>query len=454
MRAAVAARFVRIDSPKTILERTTTAVKKTYHMVDREAAAAAATVEEFAKANGQILLPLVELVTQARLAVDEVIDRIGRQTIETILTLSAEQVAGPRTPGKSSGDIRWHGSQNGRISLADRQIKVKRPRLRHKKDGEVRVPAYESLQDNDATAQRMMGALLRGVSTREYAEVLPQMAETAGVSRSSVSRQAIEGSVEQLRQLRERRWDKAELLVLYIDGQRFGSHHVISAVGVDRAGTKHVLGIEVGATENAAAVKQLFTHVREQGLPTDRHYLFVIDGAKALRAAIEEVFGADQPVQRCRNHKMRNVLDELPKEQQPQALNLMRAAWRVSDAEEGVKRLEQLARFLEQGNESAARSLREGMTEMFTVQRLQLPPSLYKCLGTTNVIESPQSGVQKRTHNVTRWRTSDMVERWVAAAWLLTEKHFRKVIGHRDLWALAIVLGRELKPNASAEKVA
>lgn len=429
-------------------------MKKTYHIVDREAPAAAVTVEQFAKANGQVLLPLVELVTQARLAIDEVIDHIGRQTIETILSLSAEQVAGPRTPGKGSGDIRWHGSQNGRVSLADRQIKVKRPRLRHKEDGEVSVPAYESLQDNDATAQRMMGALLRGVSTREYAEVLPEMAETAGVSRSSVSRQAIEGSVEQLRQLRERRWDEVDLLVLYIDGQRFGSHHVISAVGVDGAGTKHVLGIEVGATENAAAVKQLFTHLREQGLPTDRKYLFVIDGAKALRAAIEEVFGAHQSVQRCRNHKMRNVLDELPKEQQPQALNLMRAAWRVSDADEGVKRLEQLARFLEQEHESAARSLREGMREMFTVQRLQLPPSLYKCLRTTNVIESPQSGVQKRTHNVTRWRTGDMVQRWVASAWLLTEKHFRKVIGHRDLWALAVVLGRERNSNASSEKVA
>lgn len=179
-------------------------MKKPYHIVSREAETAAASMEEFAKANGQILLPLVELITQARLAVDEVIDSIGRQTIETILNLSAEQIAGSRTPGKSSGDIRWHGSQPGRVSLADRQIKVKRPRLRHKRAGEVTVPAYESLQENSATAQRMMGTLLRGVSTREYAEVLPEMAETAGVSRSSVSRQAIEGSVEQRRQSRER----------------------------------------------------------------------------------------------------------------------------------------------------------------------------------------------------------------------------------------------------------
>src|SRR5439155_8655056 len=119
-------------------------------------------------------------------------------------------------------------------------------------------------------------------------------------------------------------------------------HHVLSAVGVDMEGCKHISGIEIGATENAAAVNGLLTSLRDRGLPTDRKYLFVIDGAKALRAAIEEVFGDDQPVQRCRNHKLRNVIDELPKEQQAQAMNLMRAAWRVSDAEEGVKRLEQL----------------------------------------------------------------------------------------------------------------
>ncbi len=432
-------------------ERDPTAVKKTYHIIDREEKNAAAAIEEFAKANGQFLLPLVELITRARIAIDEVIGAVGRQTIETILTLSATEVAGARTPGKPSGDILWHGSQSGRVMLADRQLKVKRPRLRHREEGEVKVPAYQALQENDGTAERMMGALLRGVSTRQYEEVLPEMAATAGVSRSSVSRQAVEGSAEQLRQLQERRWDTVDLLVIYIDGQRFGDHHVISAVGVDRSGEKHVLGIEIGATENAASVKKLLVGLRERGLRTDQQYLFVIDGAKALRAGIEEVFGVDQPVQRCRNHKMRNVLDELPREQHAQVLNVMRAAWKLTDADEAMKRLEGLARFLEHEYESAARSLREGMAEMFTIQRLKLPPSLYKCLGTTNVIESPQSGVQKRTGNVTRWRDAAMVERWVASAWLLTEKHFRKVIGHEHLWTLAVNLGREESQRATTQ---
>lgn len=428
-------------------------MKRGYQIVTRAARESAAVIEQFCQANGQVLLPLVNLIESASQVVETVIHEIGVQTVEVILRLSAEQVAGARRPGKARGEIRHHGSQPGRIQLADRKVKVKRPRLRHKTKGEVEIPAYEALRQDRGLGQQLLGALLRGVSTREYREVLPQMAETVGVSRSSISRQAIEASVEQLKELQERRWEQVEILVIYIDGQRFGSHHMVSVVGVDVAGHKHVMGIEVGATENAATVKRALSRLRDQGLPLDRQYLFVIDGAKALRAAIEEVFGADQPVQRCRNHKMRNVLEELPREQQNQTRNLIRAAWKVKTAEEGERRLEQLARYLERDYESAARSLREGMKEVFTLQRLQIPDSLHKCLASTNVIESPQSGVQRRTHNVSRWRDADMVERWVASAWLLTEKHFRRIDGHRDLWALAAILGRKIE-SAKREEVA
>jgi transposase-like protein len=431
-------------------------VKKPYHVVTRAARESAAVIEQFCQANGQILLPILHLIENASQVVETVIHEIGHQTLEQILVLSAEQVAGARTPGKASGEIRYHGSQSGRVQLADLKVKVKRPRLRHKTEGEVKIPAYEKLRQDRGLGQHLLGALLRGVSTREYQEVLPQMAATVGVSRNTISRKAIDASVEQLQGLQERRWEKVDILVIYIDGQRFADHHILSAVGVDAEGQKHILGIEAGATENSAAVKRLLTHLRDHGLPTDRQYLFVIDGAKALRAAIEEVFGTEQPVQRCRNHKVRNVLAELPKEQHNQTLNLMRAAWKVKTAEEGEQRLEQLARFLEQDHESAARSLREGMKEMFTLQRLQVPASLHKCLATTNIIESPQGGVERRTHNVTRWRDADMVERWVASAWLLTETHFRRIDGHANLWALAAILGRENSSitQPSKEKVA
>ena len=423
-------------------------MSQTYQIVTRAAKESAAVIEQFCKANGQILLPILDMIQSASQVVDGVVHEIGVKTLELILALSAEQVAGPHTPGKASGEVRHYGSQRGRVQLADRKVRVKRPRLRHKTEGEVAIPAYEVLRKNQAVSQYMLGALMRGISTREYHEVLPKMAESVGVSRSAVSRQAMEASVEQLKQLQERRWDRAEILVIYIDGQRFAEHHILSAVGVDLEGHKHVLGIASGATENAAAVKQLLTGLRDRGLPTDRKYLFIIDGSKALRTGIEEVFGHEQEVQRCRNHKLENVMNELPKEQQEQTRRLMRAAFKLSSAEEGEKRLEQIARQLEYDYSSAARSLREGMREMFTLQRLKIPAGLHKCLATTNLIESPHSGVRKRTRNVCRWRDADMAERWAASAWLLTEKHFRRIDGHQELWTLAALLGRD----TSAEK--
>lgn len=428
-------------------------MSKTYQIVTRAAKESSAVIEQFCKANGQILLPIVNMIQSASQVVDGVVHEIGVKMLELILALSAEQVAGPRTPGKASGEIRHYGSQRGRVQLADRKVRVKRPRLRHKTEGEVAIPAYEALRKNQAVSQYMLGALMRGISTREYHEVLPKMAETVGVSRSAVSRQAMEASVEQLKQLQERRWDQVEILVIYLDGQRFAEHHILSAVGVDLEGHKHILGIASGATENAAAVKQLLTGLRDRGLPTDRKYLFIIDGAKALRTAIEEVFGREQEVQRCRNHKLENVMNELPKEQQEQTRRLMRAAFKLSSAEEGERRLEQIARQLEYDYSSAARSLREGMKEMFTLQRLKIPASLHKCLATTNLIESPHSGIRKRTRNVCRWRDADMAERWAASAWLLTEKHFRRIDGHQELWTLAALLGRDTSA-AKKEKVA
>jgi putative transposase len=432
-------------------------VKENYHVIDCKGKGAERTLAAFCRANGQILLPLVELVEQARLALDTVVEQVSQQTIETILQLSAEQIAGPRTPGRSRGEIRWYGSQAGRVSLADRQLSVRKPRLRRRekgRGGEVGVPAYQALQKNAAMGVRMFEALLRGVSTRQYRDVLPRMAETVGVSKSSISEKAIEASTAQLEELLGRRWEETELLVIYIDGMQFGTHHVISAVGVDGKGVKHVLGIQQGATENTAAVKALLVHLREQGVSSEKRYLFVIDGAKALRAGIEEVFGSNQPVQRCRTHKIRNVLEQLPIEQHAQVRSLMRAAYKLPKAKEGIAKMEKMAEWLERDYPEAARSLREGLQETFTLNQLDLPPSLHRCLGTTNLIESPQSGVRKRTGNVCRWREADMVMRWVAGAYLITEKNFRKIMGHENLWTLAAVLGRSKKSLTIEEKFA
>lgn len=200
---------------------------------------------------------------------------------------------------------------------------------------------------------------------------MPEMAETVGVSKSSVSRQAIEASEEEFRKLCERRLEGLELLVLYLDGVRFGDHQVLVAVGVDEQGQKHVLGLAEGASENQVVVKGLLEELVQRGLKSDRKYLFVIDGSKALRSAIEAVFGSEQPVQRCRNHKVENVSGYLPKELRDQVKAVMRAAFRLP-AKEGMVRLEKQAEWLEREYPSAAASLREGLSEMFTVNALGL----------------------------------------------------------------------------------
>jgi transposase-like protein len=392
--------------------------------------------------HGQALLPMVELVEQSQLAIDELIDVLGRAQIEAVLRLSAERVAGPPHPGKKGGEVGWHGREEGTVCLKERKLRVKRPRLRRKGQGpagEVPVPAYEAMREEGKLGGRMLEILLRGVSTRQYGAVLPEMAETVGVSRSSVSRQAVEASEADLRRLCERRLDDLELLIVYLDGVIFGEHHVLVAVGVDEKGQKHVLGIATGASENQEVAKGLLEDVVRRGVKTDRRYLFVIDGSKALRVAIAAVFGAQNPVQRCRQHKIENVMGYLPEHLKDQTKAALRAAFRLP-AKEGLARLEKQAEWLEREYPSAAASLREGLAEMFTVNRLGVSPALARCLVSTNVIESPHSGVRLRTRKICRWRDGQMVLRWAAAALLMTEQNFRKIMGYRDLWMLKAAL--------------
>jgi putative transposase len=422
-------------------------LKRSYHSITTKGPTNARKLAEFFSRNGQGLLPMVDLIEQSRLAVDELIDVAGRATIETVLQLSAEQLAGARTPGQRRQQLLWHGRQAGRVCLRERKLGVSKPRLREKGGGEVAIPAYEAMQKN-GLSERVLDVLMRGISTRQYAEVLPEMASTCGVSKSNVSREAAEAGAEALKELLERRFEEVDLLAIYIDGMMFGEHHVISAVGVDRAGHKHVLGIQPGATENTAAVEDLLQQLVARGVNPQAKRLFVIDGAKALRVAISKVFGSQHPVQRCRNHKIRNVVERLPEEQKDQVKAAMRASYKL-EAKEGMARLRKLADWLEQEQPAAANSLREGLEECFTINRLGIPPSLHRCLATTNLIESPQSGVRMRTRRVCRWRDTAMVARWAAASFLATEKNFRRIMGWKDLWQLEAILGRKAMETAA-----
>ena len=423
-----------------------------YQIASRRNSATPKRLAEFLQQEGQFLLPMVELVAQTETAIDELIDVTGRATIEAVLGLSAEEVAGVKHRGKAGGKIGWHGGQAGVVPLSDRKIRVRKPRLRSKDGGEVEVPAYARLQQQKGLAGQMLKIVLGGISTRRYREVLPRMAEAVGVSKSSVSREAIDASAQQLQELAERRFDDVDLLVLFIDGLRLGRYHVIAAVGVDSEGKKHVLGIKEGASENETVVSELLENLVARGVKPGRRRLFVIDGSQALRNAITAVYGNHNPVQRCRRHKERNVLGYLPKDEQRRVRRILKNAWGLP-AREGQAKLAKEAQRLEEEYPSAAASLREGLPEMFTVSRLGLPPTLCRGLCSTNVIESTFSGTRSRTRRITHWQSGAMALRWAAGALLETEKAYRKLMGYQMMPLLKGLLDEPLLQEAECKRV-
>ena len=416
-------------------------MKRTYEVRDR---ADKRAIREFLKREGQFLLPMLELG-----GADGGRDRRSHPGDGTSDDRSgagderSEGVAGVKQAGRSRAEDAtvWYGRQ-GRVALpvGPEGAVLERPRLQAPgSPGRVprsRCRRTQRCGDRANVADRMLEVLM---AEGELAEVRPcrsvRWPTRSGSSKSAVSRETVEASERVLKELMERRLDAWDLLVIYLDGIQMGSHHVLAAVGVDSDGKKHVLGVREGASENAEVTSALLEDLVERGLDPGRRRLFVIDGSKALRKAIEKVFGQRHPIQRCRNHKLRNVLGHLPKDQHPQVKAAFRAAMKL-DAKQGEQKLEQLARWLERDHPSASASLREGLSEMFTINRLGLPPRLRKCLGSTNLIDSTHSGVRQKTRRVTNWKNGAMALRWAAASFVETEKSYRRIIGYDQLWML------------------
>jgi len=391
----------------------------------------------------ELFAPMQALIESGRQTIASVMNQAGRAVVELLLQLSASSIAGDKSPGRHSGEVLWHGSQGGQVCLLERRLKVSKPRLRTRgrRGREIAIPLYEQLQGDSGLAARMSEILVSGVSTRKYARVLPAMAASAGIARSSVSR-AVKGASEAiLRQLMERAFHKHDVLAVYIDGIEVAGHHVVAAVGLDDTGEKHVLGLVRGSSENAGVVKDLLQSLVKRGIDASVQRLFVIDGSKAIRSAIEQVYGEQGLVQRCRAHKVRNVTERLPEPTRAQIKSVMHAAYKLPE-KEGIAKLKQQAKWLQQQYPDAAASLIEGLEETFTVNRLRLTPALMRCLCTTNIIENPNGAVRRVTGRICRWRDPEMVLRWMASAYLEAEKYFRRIQGYRDLWVLSTALGR------------
>ena len=341
-----------------------------------------------------------------------------------------------------------HGTEDGSVTLGGRRVGVRRPRVRTADgSGEVPVPAYDLFSSTELLGEMALAKMMAKLSTRRYRAGLEPVGSSVdagarSTSKSAVSRRFVEATDAALGELLATDLSALDLVALMVDGVHFADHLLVVAMGIGIDGTKHPLAVVEGSTENATLVTDLLVGLRERGLDVTRPLLVVIDGAKALSSAVRAVF--DHPViARCQLHKIRNVTSKLPEALGQTVAKKMRAAYH-KDTLVAQAELEELARQLAKSHPGAAGSLREGLAETLTVNRLGVPPTLARTLAHDQPHESMIEICRDHSTNVKRWRDGQMALRWCAAGMVEATKQFRKVNGFLHLPLLLKVLDAEV----------
>jgi putative transposase len=388
----------------------------------------------------QQALPLAD---ELRSSLFEAVVAAGTAEAIRMLEEQREALCGPRYKQVDERQAYRHGSCAGSLVMGGRRVTMPRPRVRSVEGRELELPLWKQWSQEDPLEERAMSQMVLGVSTRGYArslERLPMTVPERGTSRSAVSRRFVAGTKKQLARLMRRDLSNLDILVLMIDGVHFEDHVVLAALGITSDGTKHVLGLWEGATENATACKALLEDLASRGMRTDRPVLVVLDGAKALRKAAMDVFGERALIQRCQEHKKRNVAEQLPESMRTPVRRAMKEAYDCRDSKRALRLLDALATRLDAEHPGAAASLREGLDETLTVIGLGLPDRLQQTLRTTNPIDNLFGGVRDRTNRVKRWKGGRMMLRWCAAAVIEAEKNFRRIRGQAEMPKLVAAL--------------
>lgn len=382
--------------------------------------------------NAQALLPIAALAFTLRRGLREFIVESGMKVLDELLEQERTELCGPRYKHEPERAAHRAGHASGELAMGGRRVRVRRPRVRTD-ERELELPTWKQFSSEDPLNARALEEMVIGVSTRKYRralEDLPPKVKERGTSKSAVSRRFVAATAKELATWLGRDLSTVDLAAVMIDGLAFGDERVVLiALGIDRGGKKHVLGIHEGATENAAACGALLDDIIARGVQPKRSKLFVVDGAKALVKATRERFGERAFIQRCQVHKKRNVRDHLPEYMRSSVSATMSQAYQSRDAVRATKLLENLARSLEAEHPSAAASVREGLAETLTVVRLQLPLQLCRVLSTTNPIENLNGSVRDVCRRVKHWRSGDMILRWTCAAMREAENKFRRVQG-------------------------
>ena len=424
-------------------------MKKPYQI---EAQRAVKQFEEMA-ADGnpavQMLLPMAEMVGWLRKGVGELIRQAGLQLMDLLMQEEVREVVGERSQRQAERRANRWGVEHGYCVVMGQKVPIERPRVRTTDDKEVRLGSYEMFHRGEPLTETVWEKLMLGLSTRKYGQAVRQFTEAYGLEKSAISEHFIEASRAKLKDMMEHRLENRRLCALLIDATPFEGQQMVAALGIAQDGRKTILGVRQGATENATVVGELLGELMNRGLDFTEPRLYVLDGGRALTAAVKKYAGESAVIQRCQVHKRRNVLDHLTDEQKPAAARKLNAAYALENHAAAKQALNALHRELMDLNPSATRSLGEGMEETLTLYRLHVPMQLRKTLASTNVIESAFSIVERVCRNVKRWHAGDQRERWVGSGLLVAQKQFRRITGYKQI----PVLIRELEAQAPMKVV-
>ncbi len=401
-------------------------------------------------AEVQISIPVQGILQDVKHAFYGLCIHAGREVLTRMLEADRVALCGVKNVADPHRRAVRGGTTSSRVVLGGQRIAIKRPRVQAIDAGEIELPSFAWAAGGDPLDMATMAAIAAGVSTRRYAgtlDELPPPEVSLCTSKSAVSRRFVALSQSQLYEWLHRRLDELDLAVVMIDGIHFRDRVILVVLGIDAEGNKHVLGLREGSTEATRVVRSLLADLIERGLHAERMRLWVIDGGKALRKAIVECFGATALIQRCQEHKRRNVTEHLPEALHAGVNRALRDAWSGPSPALAKKQLLRLALSLEAQHPGAAASLKEGLDETLTVQGLGITGALYRTLRTTNPIENLNGSIAHYTRNVKRWKDGQMVLRWVASAFSDAAGRFRKLKGYSDMKSLLNALDQRAPLN-------
>ena len=400
----------------------------------------------------EVRLAMTDIAGAAREGLLALSVAAGMAVMQAMFEAEIVETCGPKGKHNRGRAAVRHGSGKGSVTLGGRRVAVARPRARTLDGHEVPLANYAHFAADDLLTEVVVERMLAGVATRRHARTAEPVGtqvdkEAKSTSRSAISRRFVRQTETALAELMSRDLSGLDIKVLMVDGEHMAERCVVVALAITADGTKKPVGLWDGSTENKTVVRSLLADLVDRGLAFDDGLLVVLDGAKALSAAVREVFGAKALIQRCTLHKRRNVADHLPDKDTAWVDAKLVKAFSHPDPEHGLRNAKSLAAQLDKNYPSAAASLREGLEEMFTVARLGIDGRLAKTLTTSNPIESMISIARTTNRNVTRWRDGQMVLRWTAAGMLNAERSFRRIKGYKQMPQLVDALRRHAHPD-------